>query len=414
MKTINTIDLFTGCGGLLEGFETESHYETLACVEWEKAPCDNIANRLRTKWGYEDANRRVIRFDMQRNNELINGFSDPLFGDHEGLDSLIGDKSIDVVIGGPPCQAYSLAGRIRDPNGMRDDYRNYLFESYVKIVQRYTPALFVFENVPGMLSAMPDGTPIVDKIRRAFSDIGYEIIDDIKKTVFDLTEYGVPQNRTRLVILGVRKAEFPKQSGQMLRDFYCDIMPKQHSNKQTVGDAIGDLPGLYPLDKDTVVNGKKHSHGLVRDGEVENHIPRYHNRRDVNLFKMLASDIANRKFEYTSTERLRELYTELTGKKSNVHKYYVLRRGEPSNTIPAHLYKDGLRHIHPDPEQARSITAREAARLQTFPDDYHFIGGMMHQYKMIGDAVPPLFAHKLAIGVKELLVRYKEAGHAVL
>ena len=93
----------------------------------------------------------------------------------------------------------------------------------------------------------------------------------------------------------------------------------------------------------------------------------------------------------------------MTGKTSNIHKYYVLRWDEPSNLIPAHLYKDGLRHIHPDPEQARTITVREAARLQTFPDDYIFNCSQTDAFKMIGNAVPPLFAKKVAYAVYHLI-----------
>jgi DNA (cytosine-5)-methyltransferase 1 len=346
---------------------------------------------------------------MQRTDELLNGFSDSVYGTHDGLNALVSKKKIDVIIGGPPCQAYSLAGRIRDPKGMKDDYRNYLFEGYARVVENYRPDFFVFENVPGMLSAMPDGSLIADKIKAAFSEIGYDILDNLKDSIFDLAEYGVPQNRTRIVILGVRKSAFPNITSLILDDFYNTIMPRKKAAKKSVENAIGDLPIIMPLDEDMVINGKKYSHNPMGNEYAVNHIPRYHNRRDVNLFKMLAHDIESGRCEYTDTQKLKELYSLLTGKKSNVHKYYVLRRGEPSNTIPAHLYKDGLRHIHPDSEQARSITVREAARLQTFPDDYHFIGGMMHQYKMIGNAVPPLFANKLAKGVVELFAKYREA-----
>ena len=129
---IKTIDLFAGCGGLMEGFEQTGYYETLACVEWEKSPCDNLTERLSTKWGYKDAVRRVIRFDIQRTEELLNGWDDDEYGVGCGLNTIIGDNRVDVIIGGPPCQAYSLAGRVRDENGMKDDYRNYLFESYQK------------------------------------------------------------------------------------------------------------------------------------------------------------------------------------------------------------------------------------------------------------------------------------------
>lgn len=118
---------------------------------------------------------------------------------------------------------------------------------------------------------------------------------------------------------------------------------------------------------------------------------------------MLCEDILSGRNEYTTTEALKQLYTKITGKESNVHKFYVLRWDEPSNLIPAHLYKDGLRHIHPDPAQARSLTVREAARLQTFDDDFEFISKTNLDYKMIGNAVPPKFAKVIAESVKELL-----------
>lgn len=123
---INTLELFAGCGGLVEGFEKEGSYQTLACVEWEKAPCENLEHRLATKWHHENAHEEVIRFDIQRSDELFNGFDDAEYGKHKGLDALINGRSVDVIVGGPPCQAYSLAGRVRDKDGMRNDYRNYL------------------------------------------------------------------------------------------------------------------------------------------------------------------------------------------------------------------------------------------------------------------------------------------------
>lgn len=404
---ITTLDLFAGCGGLMEGFEQQGDFTTLGCVEWEKAPCDNLVNRLKNKWNHQNAEKEVVRFDIQRTNELFEGFDDNEYGEHIGLDALIGSRKVDVIIGGPPCQAYSLAGRIRDINGMRDDYRNYLFESYVKVVNHYRPLFFVFENVQGMLSAMPDGTPIVDKIRKSFSDVGYQTIENFSDALFDLTEFGIPQNRKRIIILGVNKKEFSESCSKIIEEFYNEIMPKYKCNKVTVQEAIGDLPKLYPLENEEKINGKKMSHTLQDETKVFNHIPRYHNKRDIDIFRRLAEDIENGYNNYSDIESIKKLYKEATGKESRVHKYYVLRKYEQSNTIPAHLYKDGLRHIHPDSKQARSITVREAARLQTFNDDYEFIGGMMHQYKMIGNAVPPKFSLVLAKAISELFQKYR-------
>ena len=258
-----------------------------------------------------------------------------------------------------------------------------------------------------MLSAMPDGTPIVDKIKKSFADISYETIDDFSEALFDLTEFGVPQNRKRIIILGVNREEFGNNSQEIIKDFYKNIMPKYKVSKITVEEAIGDLPKLFPLDNEVTIERKKYSHTLYQGADVANHVPRFHNKRDIGIFKLLAEDIESGRNEYCNTEKLKVLYREITGKDSNVHKYYVLRRNEQSNTIPAHLYKDGLRHIHPDSKQARSITVREAARLQTFDDDYEFIGGMMHQFKMVGNAVPPKFSLVLAKAVQEIYIKYK-------
>ena len=415
----NTIDLFAGCGGLMDGFMQQGDFNTLACVEWERYPCDTLAKRLKTRWNHINSDEEVIRFDIQRTEELINGFDDPKYGKSAGLNALIKGKSIDVIIGGPPCQAYSLAGRIRDPNGMRDDYRNYLFESYVRLLKYYNPKIFIFENVVGMLSAAPDGTPIVEKIQRSFKDAGYIVASDFKKTVFNVSDFGIPQQRKRVIVLGIRQDLLARKkknwlfddydySENLINSFYDDIMPSFKTKTRTVSDAISDLPKLFPAKSVIRKNGQKFSHEPVESVGWLNHIPRYHNERDQKVFRLLADDIKSGRNQYTSIDSLKELYTEVTGHVSNIHKYYVLRLNEPSNTIPAHLFKDGMRHIHPDPEQARSITVREAARLQSFDDDFEFLGPNMAQYKMVGNAVPPAFAKIVAEAVSRLLTIIKE------
>lgn len=405
---INTIDLFAGCGGLMDGFEQSGKFRTLACVEWESAPCENLKKRLRDKWGYNNSEEMVLRFDIQRTAELFCGWQDEVYGESAGLDNLVnkGGK-VDLIIGGPPCQAYSIAGRIRDENGMRDDYRNYLFESYIKVVKQYRPKAFVFENVPGILSAKPGGVPIIDVIRKTFDEAGYIVLSNFKKALLDFSEFGIPQRRDRIIILGLSKAEYGEKAFELLEKFYTELLPKhKHIKKRTVRDAIGDLPKLYPLMFETKIQGRKTSHSYPQP-HVENHIPRWHSARDIGIFKKLEKDIEDGRNQYTSIEALKKLYEEETGHTSSVHKYYVLRWNEPSNLIPAHLYKDGLRHIHPDSAQARTITVREAARLQTFPDDYVFIGSQMDQYKMIGNAVPPAMSKIIAEAIWELLFKEK-------
>lgn len=387
MSKLTTIDLFAGCGGLMDGIEQSGGFDTLACVEWEEAPCKNLINRLKTKWGHLNADKEVVRFDIQRTDELFNGFSVKNYGVSPGLDKLIGGRKIDVLVGGPPCQAYSLAGRIRDEHGMCNDYRNYLFESYLKVVDRCQPDFFLFENVVGLLSAAPDGQPIADMIRKAFESAGYAVVGDFRKAEFSLPDFGIPQNRKRIIILGVRKKSFVGKAERIIDDFYTNIMPSMHRKKRTVQQAIGDLPKYLP----TVENGNV-VYTLQGRREVANHVPRHHSTRDIKVFKLLTEDIESGRMEYVSIPKLKELYTQVTGRESNIHKYYVLRRDQQSNTIPAHLFKDGFRHIHPDSSQCRTLTVREAARLQTFDDDYVFLGSMGDQYKMIGNAVPPAFA----------------------
>lgn len=402
MTKIKFIDLFAGCGGLFDGFMQSGFYEPVASVEWEKAPVEVLRNRLKMKYHIDNADE-VIRFDIQREEELFNGFDDIEYGKNPGLDKMINEHNgIDIVIGGPPCQAYSVAGR--NAGRMKGDYRNYLFEHYISVINRYQPKLFVFENVPGMLSAMPDGTLITDLIKRDLSKIGYEIINNIRDhALIDTSTFGVPQSRKRVILIGI-KSELVKDPQLALKKFYTAILPKYKSKKiYTLEDAIGDLPKMVPV-KPYKKNGKNISHEVVGESKVSWHVPRYQNQRDIEVFRKLCKDIENGDNKYSSTDSLIKLYEETTGKKTSVHKYHVLRKDEPSTTILAHLYKDGFRFIHYDSEQARTITVREAARIQTFQDDFEFPCTMGAAYKMIGNAVPSLFAKKLSEAVYEFYI----------
>lgn len=393
----NLIDLFAGCGGLTDGFLQTGEFKTLAAVDWELPTVNTLKNRLVTKYNYNKNLQNVLHFDIQRTKELIEGYSDEKYGESKGVDFLVDNKKVNFIIGGPPCQAYSIAGRVRDANGMHDDYRNFLFESYVFMVDHYKPQAFVFENVEGILSAQPGGIPILNRIKEAFNNIGYDITDDLRgKALFDTSYYSVPQKRKRVIIFGVRRSV---SSLRLVNEFYDILHSKATKMPLIAKGAFENLPKIYPT-----TSIKKQSHEIQSNSleSYKNHEPRMHNNRDIEIFRLLSEDIRSGVNKYTSSQALLQLYKEKTGKDSNFHKYHVIREDKPSNTIPAHLFKDGLRHIHPDPKQARSITVREAARLQSFDDDFEFLGSRGDQYKMVGNAVPPKFAKIIAETVLQL------------
>lgn len=404
MQKYKFIDLFAGCGGLEDGFMQTGDYECISSVEWLKPQVDTLRHRLKNKYNILDANESVLHFDIQREDELFNGWSnDENFGSSLGLDYYVKKSNgVDLIIGGPPCQAYSIAGRVRDENGMRNDYRNYLFEHYLSVVKRYKPKVFVFENVPGILSAKPNDKKIIEIIEEEFKKSGYVISNKIMKYgVVDASKYGVPQRRKRVILLGVRKDLDSLDSiYDKIDDFYNVILPKYQQKEVTVGEAIDDLPKISPIwDEKKRTNKKAYTY----QKGINWHIPRYHNLRDMDIYKMLAEDIETGEKKYTNAAAITKIYEQKVGSKSPIHRYHVLRKNEPSTTIIAHLYKDGNRFIHYDSSQARSITPREAARLQSFDDDFNFIGSQGSVYQMIGNAVPPKLALAIGKAVKEFL-----------
>ncbi len=264
MRRYKFIDLFAGCGGLEDGFMQTGDYECISSVEWLKPQVDTLRYRLKSKYNILDADESVLHFDIQREDELFTGWSnDESFGSSLGLDHYVEkSKGVDLIIGGPPCQAYSIAGRVRDENGMRNDYRNYLFEHYLSVVKRYNPKVFVFENVPGILSAQPNGKKIIEIIEEEFRKSGYLISNKIQKYgVVDASKYGVPQRRKRVILLGVRKDIDSLDSiYDKIDNFYNVILPKYQQKEVTVAEAIGDLPKINPIwDEEKRIN-KKHIH----------------------------------------------------------------------------------------------------------------------------------------------------------
>ena len=413
-KKLTFIDLFAGCGGLSEGFIMSGKYDALAHVEWEIPMVRTLRSRLEKKWKHsnEDAFKRVLHFDIQKTDELINGNwgeeAIKIFGEtnhkaviDKGLRGLVGKRVVDLVIGGPPCQAYSVAGRAQDKNSMKDDYRNYLFESFTKVVEEFQPSVFVFENVPGMLSASPGNKKVTERIFEYFDEHGYDIKrpEELKSVVQSASDFGVPQKRNRVIIVGIRRGS--KTEDFNLKKIYSAIDRQKIKTPTTLRQAISHLPKFKPSKEIVKRNGRKFSHIPINKDEFieENHKPRFHNDRDVKVFEEWVLKNMNKR---PMDERI-QFYNSLLGKSSKHAKYRNLEWDKPSQTIVAHLYKDGLMFIHPDADQARSITVKEAALIQSFPNDFEFTESMGYNYKMIGNAVPPLMAKKIALAIAEVL-----------
>ena len=399
-EPLTFIDLFAGCGGLSEGFYRKG-FESLAHIEIDHWACETLRKRVH-HYGYTDAYERVIEKDIT-SPDII-----------ESIEKVVKGREVDVIIGGPPCQAYSTAGRVRDGKKMAKDPRNFLFESYVKILEHYQPKYFVFENVVGLFSAKVDNKLIFPQIIRSLGNL-YNVTDNQELLVHNTAEYGVPQIRKRIIIFGIRK-DLCKEND--IINLYHKVT-KTHFTPETaveeqknrvkfvsVKDAIGDLPKVKPgKDASTFkFNYLCNNPFLQRIGKkgiypLYDHIARNHNSLDRERFVTM---IKNR----WTFGQLRRAHPEYEHEKARVfdNSYVVQWWDLPSKTILAHIYKDGFQFIHPDEEQARSFTVREAARIQSFPDDFEFVGSRGEKYKQIGNAVPPLFAEALA----DAIIRYNK------
>ena len=400
-KKYTFIDLFAGCGGLSEGFYRQG-FKALAHVEIDHWACETLRTRMKF-YGYKDYDKEVIEHDITSDDIL------------ERIDNAVKGRTVDIIIGGPPCQAYSTAGRVRDGKRMASDPRNYLFESYVKILEYYSPKFFVFENVTGLLSAQVKNAPIFPKVLKALGN-KYKVIGDPEVLVHNTADYGVPQLRKRVIIIGVRK-DIDKSAEEL----YESVI-KTHWNPETpsnekkgkkrfvdVRQAIGDLPFVepghdastedfnYPCDNEFLKRiGKPGKHPLM------DHIARNHNDLDRERFQMMIHN-------HWSFGQLRREMPQYEHEHARVfdNSYVVQWWDLPSKTILAHIHKDGFQFIHPDEEQRRTFTVREAARIQSFPDDFEFKGSRGEKYKQIGNAVPPLFVEALAKSIKKNLIDIK-------
>lgn len=395
-KPYTFIDLFAGCGGLSEGFY-KLGYKALAHVEIDKYCCETLRERMKY-YGYssEDVDKSVIHQDIT-SEAVINQ-----------LHNAVGDHSVDLIIGGPPCQAYSSAGRARDFNGMKKDPRNFLFEHYVKILNEFLPKFFVFENVTGILTANVNNELIINKV---FAELGKNYkLADTSRLEFNTAEYGVPQTRRRIIIMGIRNdlSIMPEELYDSLKKTH--YLPEQHPESSklkkfvSVREAIGDLPVIPQGNKQKIMpfsySDETDFISWVKSDsdKLYDHVCRTQNATDTERYQEMARN-------HWTFEELLLHRPDLQHEKQRVfgNSYVVQSWDNPARTIIAHLCKDGNQFIHPDYEQGRSISVREAARLQSFPDDFRFCGAMTQQFKQIGNAVPPLFAYHIAKSLKKFL-----------
>lgn len=416
-KKKNFIDLFAGAGGLSEGF-IQAGFEPIAHVEIEKSAC----NTLKTRAAYhylKSIKKYNVYISYQKGEitreelykcvpkEILESVINAPIGYENNkeiqnqIDKCLGGKKVDLIIGGPPCQAYSLVGRSRSKTKMEGDPRNYLFIQYAKYLEKYKPKMFVFENVLGLKSAKSG--LYLEEMKKIFNKNDY----NIKLHTLEAKKFGVLQNRKRIIILG-----FLKNSSNNIPKLE-DIV---FNNNYQVRDLLEDLPVIKAgegVDKfmnyRTETTDYLKSYGLRNGIDVlTQHVARPHKEQDKQIYK-IAVQKWDKKQERLNYNDLPEKLKSHNNRTSFFDRFKVVASDLPySQTIVAHISKDGHYYIHPDIKQNRSLSVREAARLQSFPDDYYFEGekegaNRTAAFKQIGNAVPPLMAKEIAKKIYEVL-----------
>ena len=407
---MNFIDLFAGAGGLSEGF-IRAGFKPISHVEMNKDACDTL--KTRTAYHYLKEQNRTEEYNQYLKSEIsrdklwskipedliksvINSeiSQETLPTIFKIIDKQLGKQKVDLVIGGPPCQAYSVAGRARDPKGMSEDPRNHLYKYYVEFLKRYKPKMFVFENVPGILSANNGG--YLELIFEAVRESGYEL----EKKVLNAKHFGVLQDRKRVIIIGWKKKlklKYPKfeenePQFEVLKDLFSDL-PKIKNGQGSWG--------IVNYTKETNEYLKKYS---IRNADTftSQHIARPNNQNDLEIYKIAVNKWVheNKRLSY---DELPERLIKHSNTKTFKNRFQVVNHLGISHTVVAHICADGHYYIHPDINQNRSITVREAARIQSFPDDYFFEKSRTTAFKQIGNAVPVLMAEGIANKIKEML-----------
>lgn len=372
--SLKMIDLFCGAGGLSLGFTQEGFITSLA-NDIQECCVDTYAHN---------------HPETPRNKIILGDVKDVA----DNIENLVDVKSVDIVVGGPPCQGFSMANRQR----LIDDPRNQLYKNYVEIVRKVQPKFFVMENVKGMLS-------VAEQVKEDFRNIGYSV----ECHILNAKDFGVPQNRERLIYIGNRL-------GIDNESIYNEIFALSKTiPNHVLGDAIFGLRSLKASRmKNSTESGTKESGFVIEKNELNqtneyinyinqnrkidfvcNHKARYNNDRDIEIYgRMYQGDKSD-------DPKIADIMPYKSRSDIFKDKYYKLVENNVCKTITAHMKFDCNMYIHPT--QARGLTPREAARIQSYPDDYFFRGTYTKTYMQIGNSVPPLLGRAIASILKKYL-----------
>ncbi|WP_251854581.1 DNA cytosine methyltransferase [Enterococcus italicus] len=417
---LNIIDLFSGAGGLTEGFRKDD-FNLLAHVEMDEAASKTL--KVRDAYYYLKENGDLNRYNDYINkkisyDEFLTEIPEKIIGKvinlaiSEGnlqeifkqIDSQPNSNKVHGIIGGPPCQAYSTIGRARNKKIKESDERIYLYKYYLRFLEKYNPDFFVFENVKGLLSFKDlDGNSLLEKIKFDFTNAVSTGHYHIQIKLINCTDFGVPQVRERLIIFGYKTS---------MRDFdFFRNLDQFQEKPPIIKELFQDLPILksgeikneyskVPPSEYVSINLRTSKLPLTQN------ICRPNNENDLKIYRIVAKEKKkNRNVKYS------DLPIELiTHKKSNIFldRFKAINGNGYSHTVVAHIAKDGHYYIHPDVSQNRSITVREAARIQTFPDDFYFESSRTSAFKQIGNAVPPHFSKIISQNILENLYTITE------
>ncbi len=346
-KKFTFIDLFCGAGGLSYGFE-QAGFKALLGIDNDKKALETFEKNHN--------GAQTICGDITKIN-------------YEDIKKIIGKRKIDVIIGGPPCQGFSLSG-FRN----FDDPRNKLYLSYIRLVEEISPMAFIIENVPGLISLF--GGAVKNSIVKRFSELGYTV----KYKILCASDYGVPQNRKRVVFVGVKGGVNDYSYPPVLQN--CVTCEMALSDLPPLIDELGDETQSYLVEPQNTYQELMRK----RASYVANHVAAVHSDKVKNIIA-LVPDGGN--------------YKDLPPEYKEIRNFHVAWTRFASNK-PAPTIDTGHRH-HFHYKYNRVPTVRECARIQSFPDDFVFLGNKTQQFRQVGNAVPPLMAEQIAKQLKFVL-----------